>query len=203
MPRTRIHFLLASALMCSGIAQACAAGPAASTTPGAGQAPGCPALLDVRMPRLQDELPQHLCQYAGKVLLIVNTASRCGYTGQYEGLEALHARLAPRGFAVLGFPSNDFGNQEPGSNKEIAEFCTNTFGVRFPMFARSAVTGPQANPVFAALSTASGTAPGWNFHKYLVGRDGQVLAQFSSRTTPDDPALLRRIEQALARTPSN
>lgn len=163
----------------------------------AGAAPTCPPLLNKTFPRLQDEKPQSLCQYSGKVLLVVNTASYCGFTGQYKGLEALHARYKDRGLVVLGFPSNDFGNQEPGTAKEIAEFCTNTYGVKFPMFAKSSVRGDNANPLFAELSKASGTRPKWNFYKYLVGRNGQVIDSYSSMTSPDDRDLVRDIEKAL------
>jgi len=158
----------------------------------------CPVLLDKTVLRLQDEKPQSLCQYAGKVVLVVNTASRCGYTGQYAGLEALYGRLQGRGLVVLGFPSNDFA-QEPGSAREIAEFCANTFGVRFPMFSKTAVRGPQASPLYADLTQATGVAPGWNFHKYLIARDGRTVKAYSSQIAPDDPRLLRDIEQALAK----
>lgn len=157
----------------------------------------CPALLQHTFPRLQDEKPQPLCQYAGKVLLVVNTASYCGFTPQYEGLEKLHARYRDRGLVVLGFPSNDF-RQEKSSNKEIADFCENTFGVRFPMFAMSAVRGKDANPLYRQLEAQTGRAPLWNFHKYLVGRDGKVIAHYSSLTKPDDADLVRSIEQQLA-----
>ena len=136
--------------------------------------------------------------YGGQVLLVVNTASKCGFTPQYEGLEALHAELSPRGFAVLGFPSNDFMGQEPGSEEEIAEFCTNTYGVRFPMFEKVVVRGDDAVPLYRELAEATGEAPGWNFHKYLLNRRGEVVATFGSRTTPDDPALRAAIEAALA-----
>ncbi len=163
----------------------------------AADAPACPPLLNKTFPRLQDEKPQSLCQYSGKVLLVVNTASYCGFTGQYKGLEALHAKYKDRGLVVLGFPSNDFGNQEPGSGKEIADFCTNTYGVKFPMFAKSSVRGDNANPLFAELSKASGTSPKWNFYKYLVGRDGRVIDSYSSMTGPDDRDLVRDIEKAL------
>lgn len=171
------------------------AGPAAAA---GGAAPACPKLLQHSFPRLQDEQPQSLCQYAGQVLLVVNTASYCGFTPQYEGLERLHARYRAAGLVVLGFPSNDFA-QEKGSNQEIAQFCQNTYGVKFPMFARSAVRGSDANPLFRELAAQSGRAPLWNFHKYLVGRDGQVIADYSSLTKPGDPQLVRAIEQALAR----
>lgn len=163
----------------------------------AGESPACPALLDKTFPRLQDEKPQSLCQYSGKVLLVVNTASYCGFTDQYRGLEALHSKYKDRGLVVLGFPSNDFGNQEPGSGKQIADFCSNTYGVKFPMFAKSSVRGDQANPLFTELSKASGTRPKWNFYKYLVGRNGQVIDAYSSMTAPDDRDLVRDIEKAL------
>lgn len=136
--------------------------------------------------------------YGGKVVLVVNTASKCGYTQQYEGLEALHARYGTRGLAVLGFPSNDFLGQEPGSEEEIAQFCTLTYGVRFPMFEKVVVKGAGATGLYRDLTAATGVAPGWNFHKYLVGRDGRVLAQFPSKVRPDDPALVGAIEAALA-----
>jgi glutathione peroxidase len=159
---------------------------------------GCPALLNHTFPRLQDEKPQDLCQYAGRVLLVVNTASYCGFTPQYQGLEQLHARYSARGLSVLGFPSNDFA-QESGSNKEIADFCENTFGVKFPMFGKSAVRGADANPLFRELAARTGKAPLWNFYKYLVGRDGKVVAAYSSLTRPDDPDFVKALEQQLAR----
>ena len=158
----------------------------------------CPALLQHTFPRLQDEKPQSLCQYSGRVLLVVNTASFCGFTPQYEGLEKLHARYRDRGLVVLGFPSNDFA-QEKGSNKEIADFCENTFGVKFPMFGKTAVRGADANPLFRELAAQTGRAPLWNFYKYLVGRDGKVVAAYSSMTKPEDPAFVKAVEQELAR----
>lgn len=157
----------------------------------------CPTLLDHRFPRLQDESPQNLCQYAGKVVLVVNTASYCGYTSQYAGLEKLYAQYGARGLTVLGFPSNDFGAQEPKGNKDIAEFCYNTYGVKFPMFAKSAVTGKSANPLFASLAQAAGQPPKWNFHKYLIDREGRVVASFPSRVEPTDPQITSRIERLL------
>jgi glutathione peroxidase len=160
-------------------------------------AAACPALLQHTFARLQDEKPQSLCQYSGRVLLVVNTASFCGFTPQYEGLEKLHAKYRDRGLVVLGFPSNDF-SQESGSNKEIADFCENTFGVKFPMFAKTAVRGSDANPLFRELARQTGRAPLWNFHKYLIGRDGKVVANYSSLTRPDDAALLRTLEQQLS-----
>jgi glutathione peroxidase len=173
------------------------AAPAAPVPPaGAARPASCAPLLQHSFPRLQDEKPQALCQYAGKVLVIVNTASFCGFTPQYEGLEALHARYKDRGLVVLGFPSNDF-SQETGSNKEIADFCENTFGVKFPMFGKSGVTGKTANPLFVQLAGKTGQWPRWNFHKYVVGRDGESVTSFNSSVNPKDPAFLKEIEKRL------
>jgi len=155
-------------------------------------------LLDVSYRPLAGKAPVRLNdKYAGQVLLVVNTASKCGYTPQYEGLEALHQKYAGRGFAVLGFPSNDFKGQEPGNEQQIQEFCTLTYGVKFPMFEKVHVTGPETTPLYRALTKATGVAPGWNFHKYLISRDGRVVANFPSKTTPDDPALVAAIEREL------
>ncbi|HGM6773069.1 glutathione peroxidase [Stenotrophomonas maltophilia] len=156
-------------------------------------------LLDVDYRPLAGKQQVNLQQrYHGQVLLVVNTASKCGYTPQYEGLEALQQRYARRGFAVLGFPSNDFKGQEPGDEAQIQEFCTLTYGVKFPMFEKVHVVGAQATPLYQRLTAATGVAPGWNFHKYLVGRDGRVIAQFASKVTPDDPQLIAAIDKALA-----
>ena len=126
----------------------------------------CPALLGYTFPSLTDQ-PTALCQYEGKVLLVVNTASECGYTPQYQGLEALYRRYRDKGLVVLGFPANDFGAQEPGSNGEIAKFCELNYGVSFPMFAKSGVSAGNANPFYASLAKKTGERPHWNFHKYL------------------------------------
>lgn len=158
----------------------------------------CPALLNHTFNRLQDDAPQNLCQYTGKVALVINTASYCGYTAQYEGLEKLYATYKDKGFVVLGFPSNDF-SQEPGNNKEIADFCYNTYGVKFPMFAKSSVKGKNMNTLFAALSKASGKSPGWNFHKYLLDKEGNLVANYGSSVSPDDKNLVAAIEKALAK----
>ena len=156
-------------------------------------------LLDVSYRPLTGKTPVNLKkQYAGQVLLVVNTASKCGYTPQYEGLEALHQHYAAKGFAVLGFPSNDFKGQEPATEKEIQEFCTLTYGVKFPMFEKVSVIGDNATPLYKSLAQATGTAPGWNFHKYLISRDGRVVANFPSKIKPDDPALVAAIERELA-----
>jgi len=157
----------------------------------------CPALLSHTFPKLQDESPQNLCQYKGKVLLVVNTASYCGFTPQYEGLEKLYAQYAAKGLVVLGFPSGDFGNQEKANNKDIAEFCYNTYGVKFPMFSKSSVKGEQANPLFAELTQATGQPPKWNFHKYLIDRQGRVVKSFPSQVEPLDARLTRELESAL------
>jgi len=158
----------------------------------------CPSLLQKTFNRLQDDAPQNLCQYAGKVLLVVNTASHCGFTVQYEGLEKLHSTYNDKGLVVLGFPSNDFGQQEPGKGKEIADFCFNTYGVKFPMFEKSSVIGKAANPLFSDLAKAGAGAPRWNFYKYLIGRDGKLIDSYSSMTKPDSGALVGDIKKALA-----
>jgi glutathione peroxidase len=159
----------------------------------------CPATLQHTFARLQDEKPQALCQYAGKVVLVVNTASYCGFTPQYKALEALYERYRERGLVVLGFPSNDFA-QEKASNKEIAEFCENTFGVKFPMFAASSVRGPGANALFKQLAAQpGGREPKWNFYKYLVGRNGALVDSWVSTTAPDDKAVVQVIERELGR----
>lgn len=196
----RIPTLALLAALCTqlaGPAQAQVPAAAAPLTTAASSA-DCPPLLRQRFDRLQDEVEQDLCQYRGQVLLVVNTASFCGFTGQYEGLEALYTRYRDRGFVVLGFPSNDFGRQEPGSNQAIADFCQNTFGVRFPMFGKSTVIGREANPLYRELAAQTGQAPGWNFHKYLVARDGQTVRSFGSQVSPDNPALIRDIERFLS-----
>ena len=169
----------------------------AADAPAAASAAACPATLQHTYLRLQDEKPQSLCQYAGKVVLVVNTASYCGFTGQYKGLEELYSRYKDKGLVVLGFPSNDFA-QEKGSNQEIADFCENTFGVKFPMFAKSSVKGPEASPLYQQLAQLSGTAPRWNFHKYLLARDGKLVDHYSSMTSPDSKSLIGAIEQQLA-----
>lgn len=162
-------------------------------------ASACPTLLKHTVPRLQDDAPQDLCQYAGKVVLVVNTASYCGFTHQYEGLEKLYERFRGRGLVVLGFPSNDFGQQEPGSSRQIADFCENTFGVRFPMFAKTRVAGSQSHPLFAALARDAGGAPRWNFHKYLLSREGnKAVAGFPSSIGPLDHRVVQAVESVLA-----
>jgi glutathione peroxidase len=153
----------------------------------------CPPLLDRKMQTL-DERSQSLCEYAGKVLLVVNTASQCGFTPQYEGLEALYRKYQAQGLVVLGFPMNDFGGQEPGSNKEISTFCVNEYAIDFPMFAKTAL---KTNPLYAELQRATGQAPRWNFHKYLVDRKGAHVESFGTRVEPSDAKFLSAIERLL------
>ena len=162
----------------------------------AAQGAACPATLSHTFARLQDEKPQSLCQYSGKVALVVNTASYCGFTPQYKGLESLYGKYKDQGFVVLGFPSNDFA-QEKGSNKDIADFCESTFGVKFPMFGQTSVRGRDANPLFRQLAEKTGRQPLWNFHKYLIGRDGSIIGSYTSLTDPADKALVRDIEKQL------
>jgi glutathione peroxidase len=157
-------------------------------------------VLSYTMDRI-DGTPQPLGDYRGQVLLIVNVASKCGNTPQYEGLEALYEKYQDQGFAVLGFPSNDFGGQEPGSNAEIAKFCRSTYGVKFPMFGKIQVKGDDAHPLYqqiTGLPEPIGGPVKWNFQKYLVDRNGQVVARFSPFTQPDDAKLIARIEALLS-----
>ena len=143
-----------------------------------------------------DGKTQKLADYRGKTVLVVNVASECGYTPQYEALEALHARLESCGFAVLGFPSNDFMGQEPGSEEEIRDFCTLTYGVKFPMFEKVVVTGDGATPLYRELAAATGEEPGWNFHKYLLDRHGRVVASFPSKVVASSQGCRRGLNQS-------
>lgn len=143
--------------------------------------------------------PADLSAYQGKVLLIVNTASECGFTPQYKGLEALYEKYGSQGLVVLGFPSNDFGAQEPGSDSEIQEFCDLRFRIKFPMFAKASVKGPEKQPLYAHLLSHSPSSEevAWNFEKFLVGKNGQVLARFKSKVEPESAELVGAIEKAL------
>lgn len=182
-PRIRRHparFLTLSLLLASALAAAAG------------------GLLDRSFRPLAGKEPVNLAQaYGGDVLLVVNTASKCGYTPQFEALEAMHARYRTRGFAVLGFPSGDFKAQEFEDEQQIQAFCTLTYGVKFPMFQKVHVVGGEATPLYQDLARAAGEAPKWNFHKYLVGRDGRLIASFGSKVTPDDPQVIAAIEKAL------
>lgn len=183
-----------------------------------------PSLYDIPVHRITGE-SSSLAEFRGKVLLIVNVASQCGLTKQYDALEKLYTRFHPSGLEILGFPANDFGAQEPGSNSEIASFCKSTFGVNFPMFSKIAVTGAGIHPLYQTLISTRPTATGesrpafrqnlegflsnsgahtnpepgilWNFEKFLISRDGDVLARFSPEIVPDDPVILSAIESAL------
>jgi glutathione peroxidase len=155
-------------------------------------------LLDQDFRKLASTDEVNLCEaYEGKVLLVVNTASKCGNTPQYDGLEKLYREYGNDGLVVLGFPSNDFLGQEPGSEEKIQEFCRLTYGVQFPMFEKTTVKKENAHPFYKSLADASGTYPTWNFHKYLIGRDGQLVSEFSPRTQPYDDKLVAAINSAL------
>jgi glutathione peroxidase len=159
------------------------------------------SIYEIELPRL-DGKPAKLSDYAGKVVLAVNVASKCGFTPQYAGLQALNDRYAGRGFVVLGFPSNQFFNQEPGSAEQIQEFCTINYGVTFPLFAKLDVKGAGQHELYAILTEAAdadGKAGNvkWNFEKFLVGRDGHVVRRFRSKVVPDDPKLVEAIESLL------
>ena len=157
------------------------------------------SLLDQDFRRLASDETVNLCEsYSGNVLLIVNTASKCGNTPQYDGLEKLYEEYGEKGLVVLGFPSNDFLGQEPGTEEQIEEFCRLTYGVEFPMFEKIAVKEGKAHPFYQALAEDAGTYPTWNFHKYLVGRDGKLITEFSPRTKPYDDDVVSAIERALA-----
>lgn len=151
----------------------------------------CPGLLDHRYTSLQGK-PVNLCDFAGRPILVVNTASKCGYTPQFEKLEALHKRYEKRGLVVLGFPSNDF-NQELATNQEIAQFCKLTYFVEFPMIEKGAVTGGEANAFFKQLAAATGTSPQWNFHKYLIAPDGRTVHSFGTRVEPDSREIMGKL----------
>lgn len=186
LPRFFDYFRQAVALVALGL---CGVAPAP-----AGE---CPELLRHSFPSLQTGEAQDLCQYQGKVILVVNTASYCGYTDQYGGLEALYRKYRDLGLVVLGFPSNDFGGQEPGTGKQIASFCRLTYGVEFPMFAKSSVTGEKRNSFHAELARRTGQTPRWNFHKYLIDRNGTQVLSFESAVAPEDKRLLEPLKKML------
>lgn len=158
----------------------------------------CPPALDFYKRPLLGEKPVHLCEeFRGQVVLVVNTASKCAYTPQYEGLEELYSTFRERGLTVAGFPSNDFGAQEPGTEKQVRDFCRLTYGVQFPMFAKSRVRANNAEPFYQHLAEVTGDAPRWNFHKYLLDRQGRVVASFPSQVEPQDEKLIAAIEELL------
>lgn len=158
----------------------------------------CSELLDVKVNTLAEGRPVHLCnEYQGKVVMVVNTASKCGFTHQYDGLEALYEQYRNRGFVVLGFPSNDFGQQEPGSEKQIQDFCRLTYGVKFPMFSKTGVTPANASELYRRLGQQAGEYPQWNFHKYLLDREGRLVKSFASRVDPKSAAVVSEVERLL------
>lgn len=159
-------------------------------------AAACPPLLNQKFDTLQGK-NLDLCQYTGKVVLVVNTASYCGYTKQYEGLQAIHDKYQAQGLVVVGFPANDFGKQEPGSNAEVADFCERTYKVKFPMAAKTSVVEGTANPLHESLARATGQRPKWNFHKYLIGRDGLAAGSFASKVEPQSAEMTAAIEKLL------
>ena len=160
----------------------------------------CPDLLNHRMNDL-DGKPLDLCAFSGQVVLAVNTASYCGNTPQYKGLEALYQKYKDKGLVVVGFPANDFGSQEPGSSKQIKDFCELTYGVKFPLVEKTSVVPGKANAVFAKLEKMTGDAPEWNFHKYLIARDGKRAFSYGARTQPESAEIVNRIETLLAEKP--
>lgn len=156
------------------------------------------SLLDHDVRRLASTEDINLGQaYSDKVILVVNTASKCGFTPQYEGLEKLYEEYADKGLVVIGFPSNDFLGQEPGAEKQIQDFCRLTYGVKFPMFEKTTVTKKNAHPFYVALAARAGTYPTWNFHKYLIGRDGKLITNFSPSTRPYADEMIAAIKSAL------
>ncbi|MCG6971497.1 MAG: glutathione peroxidase [Gammaproteobacteria bacterium] len=158
----------------------------------------CPATLDFTKRPLASDQAVNLCkEYLGKVVLVVNTASKCGYTPQYEGLEALYRKYKDRGLVVLGFPSNDFGGQEPGSEKQIQNFCRLTYGVEFPMFEKTRAAKANADPIYRTLGDMAGEYPQWNFHKYVLDRQGRLIASYNSRIEPQSKTVIETIERLL------
>ena len=157
----------------------------------------CPSLLDHTVKDIVGD-SENLCQYQGKVVLVVNTASYCGYTPQYKGLQALNDKYGKRGLVVLGFPSNDFGKQEPGTEKEIADFCDRTYAVKFPMMGKTSVKDAGGSPVFDSLAKATGERPKWNFHKYLIDKEGKLAGSWPSKVGPLSPEITGAVQMALA-----
>ncbi len=163
-------------------------------------ASNCSDLLDTDVRTLNNDKIVNLCdEYQGKVLLVVNTASRCAYTDQYDSLEKLYKQYQERGLVVLGFPSNDFGHQEPGTEKEIKTFCRMTYGVEFPMFSKTRVSKHNADPFYRKLAEISGIYPQWNFHKYLIDSDGKLVKSYQSAIDPLNTNVINDIEKELRR----
>jgi glutathione peroxidase len=190
MERTALSFRVRSAAAATAVALS-------SLTVMAMPAAAPASFYDIEAKAL-DGKPGNLAQYKGKVAVVVNVASKCGYTPQYAGLEKLYRDLTPKGVVVLGFPSNDFGGQEPGTAEEIATFCKTKYDVSFPLFEKAVTkAGPTQSPVYQFLG-ATGNLPGWNFSKYVIDKKGNVVAFFPSKVTPDSPELKAAIDKALA-----
>lgn len=168
-----------------------------SATNGVSALSACPELLNQKFTSLQGK-PQDFCNYRGKVVVVVNTASYCGFTEQYQGLQSVYDKYKEKGLVVVGFPANDFGKQEPGSNAEVADFCERTYKVKFPMVEKTSVLAGQANPLHEALFKVTGERPKWNFHKYVIARDGTTVQSFGSRVAPESPEFVAQIEKLLA-----
>jgi glutathione peroxidase len=200
MRRTYLSFALVAALAFgAGCAAMAENGETMSTD--TQRTAGCPATLDFTVKTI-DGVEKSLCDYKGNVVLIVNVASKCGYTPQYEGLEALNKKYRDRGLRILGFPSNDFGSQEPGTEEDIKKFCTTNYGVTFDMFSKVAVKGDAKAPLYAHLTSGGGNAAlagdvKWNFQKYLVDRNGNLVAVYPSKVEPTSEELTAAIEKLL------
>lgn len=200
-------FVVRTALCLSTIAAGCLAPSVVLASTGLTPAPSapalkptvrsCPEMLNFKFDSLQGG-PADLCAYAGKVVMVVNTASYCGFTKQYEGLQAIYDKYRDRGFIVVGFPANDFGKQEPGSNTEVADFCERTYKVKFPMMSKTSVVEGTANPLHESLAKATSQRPKWNFHKYVIARDGRNVVSFGSRVEPESAEIKGEIERLLA-----
>ena len=194
-PRAAHRGFVASAFLAIATLLACAGGSATATS-STGDA--CAPTLDFEMRTLAGDERVHLCEaYRNQVVLVVNTASKCGFTYQYEGLEALYDAYRERGFVVIGFPSNDFAGQEPGTEAEIRDFCRSTYGVRFPMFEKIHAAQAMADPLYRTLGELAGEYPRWNFHKYLLDRDGRLVKSFGSRVEPQSEQVVSAIESLL------
>lgn len=162
----------------------------------------CPATLDYTLRELNSDRQVNLCEvYKDKVVMLVNTASKCAYTDQYEGLEAMYQQYKDQGLVILGFPSNDFGGQEPGTEKQVQEFCRLTYSVKFPMFEKTHAAKRNASPIYKTLGDMAGEYPRWNFHKYVLNRNGDLIGSFPSSTKPDDKDLVGLIKANLSEQP--
>ena len=193
MTKTFTPFLAAACLVAAALCVAPVRAQQPKTTPGG----AVTSFYDLKTMAL-DGKPGNLAQYKGQVSLVVNVASKCGYTPQYEGLEKMQREMKGKGFTVLGFPSNDFGGQEPGTAQEIATFCRLTYDVTFPMFEKVVTKkGHDQSPIYTFLGS-SGNLPAWNFSKYVIDKNGKIVAFFESKVTPEDPALRAAIAKALA-----